>query len=100
MKTDKKNNTQVNLQIDVPSRGPSPIPQQIIKGHEVVLNLPKPLTLEEKKYLLSVERGDLANVRRYMHNSLSYPVIKFFVALKKLENNWILCVIVLVRIIH
>lgn len=29
-----------------------------------VPNLPKPLTLEEKKYLLSVERGDLANVRR------------------------------------
>lgn len=57
--------TQVNLQIDVPSRGPSPIPQEIIKGHEIVLNLPKPLTLEEKKYLLAVERGDLANVRRY-----------------------------------
>lgn len=27
--------TQVNLQIDVPSRGPPLIPQQIIKGHEV-----------------------------------------------------------------
>lgn len=27
--------------------------------------LPKQLTLEEKKYLLAVERGDLANVRRY-----------------------------------
>lgn len=27
-------------------------------------NLPQPLTLEEKKYLLAVERGDSANVRR------------------------------------
>uniref|UniRef100_A0A8D8ZKX2 Transient-receptor-potential-like protein n=1 Tax=Cacopsylla melanoneura TaxID=428564 RepID=A0A8D8ZKX2_9HEMI len=27
-------------------------------------NLPKPLTLEEKKYLLSVERGDTATVRK------------------------------------
>jgi transient-receptor-potential-like protein len=27
-------------------------------------SLPKPLTLEEKKYLLAVERGDIANVRR------------------------------------
>ncbi|KOB65397.1 Calmodulin-binding protein trpl [Operophtera brumata] len=26
--------------------------------------LPKPLTLEEKKYLLAVERGDMSNVRR------------------------------------
>uniref|UniRef100_A0A8D8XPQ3 Transient-receptor-potential-like protein n=2 Tax=Cacopsylla melanoneura TaxID=428564 RepID=A0A8D8XPQ3_9HEMI len=29
-------------------------------------NLPKPLTLEEKKYLLSVERGDTATVRKYI----------------------------------
>ncbi|XP_028025367.1 transient-receptor-potential-like protein [Bombyx mandarina] len=28
--------------------------------------LPKPLTLEEKKYLLAVERGDMANVRRLL----------------------------------
>lgn len=26
--------------------------------------LPKPLTMEEKKYLLAVERGDMGNVRR------------------------------------
>lgn len=25
----------------------------------------RPLTLEEKKYLLAVERGDIANVRRF-----------------------------------
>lgn len=30
-----------------------------------VPNLPKALSLEEKKYLLAVERGDMANVRRY-----------------------------------
>jgi transient-receptor-potential-like protein len=41
-----------------------------IEGPEVTIdgadlpNLPKPLTLEEKKYLLAVERGDIANVRR------------------------------------
>ncbi|KAG4074110.1 hypothetical protein HA402_014315 [Bradysia odoriphaga] len=59
----------VNLQIDVPSRGPSPIPPQIIKGREIALNLPKTLTLEEKKYLLAVERGDLANVRRMLQRA-------------------------------
>lgn len=29
-----------------------------------MVNLPKPLLLEEKKYLLAVERGDMSNVRR------------------------------------
>nr|XP_014288104.1 transient-receptor-potential-like protein isoform X2 [Halyomorpha halys] len=32
-------------------------------------NLPKPLTLEEKKFLLAVERGDLPNVRRLLHRA-------------------------------
>ncbi|XP_072945704.1 transient-receptor-potential-like protein [Epargyreus clarus] len=31
--------------------------------------LPKPLTLEEKKYLLAVERGDMANVRRLLQKA-------------------------------
>lgn len=31
---------------------------------DYVLHLPRPLTLEEKKYLLAVERGDLPNVKR------------------------------------
>lgn len=57
--------TQVGLQIEAPSRSASPLPQVI--GVNITfnqINLPKALTLEEKKYLLSVERGDLANVRR------------------------------------
>lgn len=29
-------------------------------------NLPRPLNLEEKRYLLAVERGDIAAVRRYV----------------------------------
>ncbi|KAL1114776.1 hypothetical protein AAG570_007600 [Ranatra chinensis] len=32
-------------------------------------NLPKPLTLEEKKYLLAVERGDTGNVRRLLQKA-------------------------------
>lgn len=32
-------------------------------------NLPKPLCLEEKKYLLAVERGDSANVRRFLQRA-------------------------------
>ncbi|CAH0397075.1 unnamed protein product [Chilo suppressalis] len=31
--------------------------------------LPKPLTLEEKKYLLAAERGDMANVRRMLQKA-------------------------------
>lgn len=30
----------------------------------IITNLPKPLTNDEKRYLLAVERGDLASVRR------------------------------------
>lgn len=33
---------------------------------DYVLHLPRPLTLEEKKYLLAVERGDLPNVKRLL----------------------------------
>lgn len=55
----------VGLQIDAPTPSTSPIPT-MDKGQETtgLPNLPKPLTLEEKKFLLAVERGDLANVRR------------------------------------
>jgi hypothetical protein len=64
----KKNNKQqqnknikykkVGLQIECPT----PVPD---KGNLMSNpNLPQPLTLEEKKYLLAVERGDLATVRR------------------------------------
>lgn len=33
---------------------------------DYVLHLPHSLTLEEKKYLLAVERGDLSNVKRFL----------------------------------
>ncbi|KAG8233919.1 hypothetical protein J437_LFUL005124 [Ladona fulva] len=36
-------------------------------------NLPKPLNLEEKKYLLSVERGDIANVKRMIQKAHRHP---------------------------
>lgn len=34
-----------------------------------VLRLPRPLNIEEKKYLLAVERGDLANVKRFVQSA-------------------------------
>ncbi|KAG5326359.1 TRPL protein, partial [Acromyrmex heyeri] len=34
--------------------------------NDYVLHLPRPLTFEEKKYLLTVERGDLSNVKRLL----------------------------------
>lgn len=45
----------------------SPIPD--LNNAVVATNLPTPLTLEEKKYLLAVERGDLANVRRILQKA-------------------------------
>jgi len=47
------------LQVGLEIEGPEVTPDCAIMP-----NLPKPLTLEEKKYLLSVERGDIANVSR------------------------------------
>ncbi|KAL0125769.1 hypothetical protein PUN28_004670 [Cardiocondyla obscurior] len=35
-------------------------------ANDYVLHLPRPLNLEEKKYLLAVERGDLPNVKRLL----------------------------------
>lgn len=56
---------QIGLQIDAPSRASSPLPSSTDMDLPANgPNLPKPLTLEEKKYLLAVERGDLPNVRR------------------------------------
>ncbi|KAK9497698.1 hypothetical protein O3M35_004373 [Rhynocoris fuscipes] len=45
--------TEVSIDIELKKNVPMP-------------TLPKPLTLEEKKYLLAVERGDMANVRRIL----------------------------------
>lgn len=36
------------------------------KVEDIFLHHPKPLNLEEKKYLLTVERGDLSNVKRIL----------------------------------
>nr|XP_033329419.1 transient-receptor-potential-like protein [Megalopta genalis] len=36
------------------------------QGDTYTVNLPGPLNLEEKKYLLAVERGDLVNVKRFI----------------------------------
>lgn len=33
------------------------------------INLPRALNLEEKKYLLAVERGDLVNVKRFIQSA-------------------------------
>lgn len=58
MSNKKKDPGGVGLQIEAPS----PTHE---KSHEIMnFNLPGTLTLDEKKYLLAVERGDMANVRR------------------------------------
>lgn len=36
-------------------------------------NLPKPINLDEKKYLLAVERGDMANVKRIIQKAHRHP---------------------------
>lgn len=45
---------------------PSPVPGIGNLTGTMSLDLPKPLTIDEKKFLLAVERGDLANVRRFV----------------------------------
>jgi len=47
------------LQVGLEIEGP-----EVTTDCALMPNLPKPLTLEEKQYLLAVERGDTANVRR------------------------------------
>jgi transient-receptor-potential-like protein len=58
----KKDPGGVGYQIEAPS----PMPDKQLCDVDLNLTLPKPLTLEEKKYLLAVERGDMANVRRFV----------------------------------
>lgn len=53
----------------------SPIPD--LNSQMAVPNLPTPLTLEEKKYLLAVERGDMANVRRMLQRAFRKRTIDF-----------------------
>ncbi|CAO1399889.1 unnamed protein product [Diamesa tonsa] len=61
MSDKKKDPSGVGLQIDDPDK--------IINEAEFS-NLPKTLTLEEKKYLLAVERVDMPNVRRILQKAL------------------------------
>ncbi|XP_049937649.1 transient-receptor-potential-like protein [Schistocerca serialis cubense] len=57
MADEKKDLDGVGLEIEAPGVSREPI---------VMPNLPRPLTLDEKKYLLAVERGDVPNVRRML----------------------------------
>ena len=41
-------------------------------SHNALFKRDKELTLEEKKYLLAVERGDIATVKHYLEDSHSY----------------------------
>ncbi|XP_075234263.1 transient-receptor-potential-like protein isoform X2 [Lycorma delicatula] len=61
MAGEKKDLDGVGLEIEGPG---------IMHRKPVVMpNLPKPLSLEEKKFLLAVERGDSANVRRFLQRA-------------------------------
>ncbi|EDW89546.1 transient-receptor-potential-like protein isoform X2 [Drosophila yakuba] len=46
-----------------------------VGGFCVPLGLPQPLLLEEKKFLLAVERGDMPNVRRILQKALRHQHI-------------------------
>ncbi|XP_065082989.1 transient-receptor-potential-like protein [Ochlerotatus camptorhynchus] len=66
MSNEKKDPGGVGLQIEAPS----PVPCNSILNMTVnSINLPVPLTMEEKKYLLAVERGDAATVKRILQRS-------------------------------
>ncbi|CAG2061689.1 unnamed protein product [Timema podura] len=60
MSNEKKDLDGVGLDIEAPG---------ITKGPIEMPSLPKPLTLEEKKYMLAVERGDLAYCRRIIQRA-------------------------------
>lgn len=40
-----------------------------IQSEPYSINLPRALNLEEKKYMLAVERGDLVNVKRFIQSA-------------------------------
>lgn len=66
MSNEKKDPGGVGLQIEAPS----PVPSNSILTMPISnINLPVPLTLDEKKYLLAVERGDLATVKRILQRA-------------------------------
>ncbi|XP_058837341.1 transient-receptor-potential-like protein [Topomyia yanbarensis] len=62
----KKDPDGVGVQIETPSPGP---PNSILNMNISTINLPVPLSMDEKKYLLAVERGDMATVKRILQRA-------------------------------
>uniref|UniRef100_A0A182NPI7 Transient receptor ion channel domain-containing protein n=1 Tax=Anopheles dirus TaxID=7168 RepID=A0A182NPI7_9DIPT len=70
MGNEKKDPGGVGVQIE----SPSPVPSSCGGGSAAFnmitnINLPVPLSLEEKKFLMAVERGDLASVKRILQRA-------------------------------
>ncbi|XP_055601082.1 transient-receptor-potential-like protein [Uranotaenia lowii] len=66
MANEKKDPGGFGLQIE----SPSPVPSNSILNMTLSsITLPVPLTMEEKKYLLAVERGDLGTVKRILQRA-------------------------------
>ncbi|KAH8336809.1 hypothetical protein KR059_003944, partial [Drosophila kikkawai] len=59
----------------VSSGGNNTAAPKTVGGFCVPLGLPQPLLLEEKKFLLAVERGDMPNVRRVLQKALRHQHI-------------------------
>uniref|UniRef100_A0A182RLY7 ANK_REP_REGION domain-containing protein n=1 Tax=Anopheles funestus TaxID=62324 RepID=A0A182RLY7_ANOFN len=69
MGNEKKDPGGVGVQIESPSPVPSNCGGSAAFNMIANINLPVPLSLEEKKYLLAVERGDLASVKRILQRA-------------------------------
>nr|XP_016929688.1 transient-receptor-potential-like protein [Drosophila suzukii]XP_016929689.1 transient-receptor-potential-like protein [Drosophila suzukii]XP_016929690.1 transient-receptor-potential-like protein [Drosophila suzukii] len=63
------------LPTGVSSGGNNTSAPKSVGGCCVPLGLPQPLLLEEKKFLLAVERGDMPNVRRILQKALRHQHI-------------------------
>lgn len=66
--------------VQLPPGGASGGAPKTVGGCCVPLGLPQPLLLEEKKFLLAVERGDIPNVRRWVpsHDVACFSVLFVF----------------------
>lgn len=69
MGNEKKDPGGVGVQIESPSPVPSSCGGSAAFNMITNINLPVPLSLEEKKFLLAVERGDLASVKRVLQRA-------------------------------
>uniref|UniRef100_A0A182JLW8 Transient receptor ion channel domain-containing protein n=1 Tax=Anopheles atroparvus TaxID=41427 RepID=A0A182JLW8_ANOAO len=69
MGNEKKDPGGVGVQIESPSPVPSSYGGSAIFDMITNINLPVPLSLEEKKFLMAVERGDLASVKRILQRA-------------------------------